>query len=66
MLKTHAVNAFEIRPHHHLANAAGFIQVNMPWGKGGTLSKLEAWDVAAFMTAMNACKTDNGPVLGKP
>ena len=48
MLKTHAVNAFEIHLHHRLANAAGFIQVNMPLGKGGTLSELEAWDIAAF------------------
>jgi cytochrome c len=23
----------------------------MPWGKGGTLSELEAWDVAAFVNS---------------
>ena len=36
---------------HQLANAAGFIQANMPLGKGGTLSEQEAWDVAAFMNS---------------
>ena len=36
---------------HQLANAAGFIQANMPLGKGGTLSEQEAWDVAVFMNS---------------
>ena len=36
---------------HQLANAAGFIQANMPLGKGGTLSEQDAWDVAAFMNS---------------
>ena len=36
---------------HQLANAAGFIQANMPLGKGGTLSGQDAWDVAAFMNS---------------
>ncbi|HEY1773585.1 MAG TPA: c-type cytochrome [Gammaproteobacteria bacterium] len=30
-------------------NAAGFIQANMPYGLGNTLSLQQAWDVAAFM-----------------
>lgn len=47
----HAENTFEIHPHHQLANADGFIQVNMPLGKGGTLSEQEAWDVAVFMNS---------------
>jgi thiosulfate dehydrogenase len=29
--------------------AAGFIKVNMPFGRGGTLSEQEAWDVALFV-----------------
>lgn len=36
---------------HQLANASGFIQANMPLGKGGTLSEQDAWDVAAFMNS---------------
>ena len=36
---------------HQLVNAAGFIQANMPLGKGGTLSEQEAWDVAACMNS---------------
>lgn len=36
---------------HDLKNAAGFIQANMPLGKGGTLSDQEAWDVATFMNS---------------
>jgi len=31
--------------------AAGFIQANMPLGKGGTLSEQEAWDVAQYMNS---------------
>ena len=34
---------------HQLGNAAGFIQANMPLGKGGSLTEQEAWDVAMFM-----------------
>lgn len=51
MLKTHAVNAFEIHPHHQLANAAGLIQANMPLGKGGTLGEQESWDIAGFINS---------------
>lgn len=36
---------------HQLGNAAGFIQANMPLGKGGTLSEQDAWDVAMFMNS---------------
>ena len=36
---------------HQLANASGFIQANMPLGKGGTLSEQDAWDVAIFMNS---------------
>lgn len=36
---------------HQLGNAAGFIQANMPLGKGGTLSEQDAWDVAVFMNS---------------
>ena len=62
MLKTHAVNAFEIHPYHQLANAAGFIQANMPLGKGSTLSEQEAWDVAAFI---NSHECPQGPHFTK-
>jgi len=34
---------------HQLSNAAGFIQANMPLGKGGSLSEQDAWDVALYM-----------------
>ncbi|WP_225856573.1 c-type cytochrome [Achromobacter xylosoxidans] len=36
---------------HQIKNAAGFIKVNMPLGRGGLLSDQEAWDVAYFMNA---------------
>lgn len=36
---------------HQLANASGFIQANMPLGKGGTLTEQEAWDVALFINS---------------
>ncbi|MEO8858688.1 MAG: c-type cytochrome [Burkholderiaceae bacterium] len=36
---------------HQLANASGFIQANMPLGKGGSLSEQQAWDVATFMNS---------------
>lgn len=34
---------------HRIETAAGFIQHNMPLGRGDTLSDQEAWDVAAFV-----------------
>lgn len=34
---------------HRINTAAGFIQHNMPLGRGETLSDQEAWDVAAFI-----------------
>lgn len=34
---------------HRINTAAGFIQHNMPLGKGETLSDQQAWDVAAFI-----------------
>ncbi len=34
---------------HRINTAAGFIQHNMPLGRGETLSDQEAWDVAAFV-----------------
>lgn len=36
---------------HQLDNAAGFIKANMPFGRGGSLSDQQAWDVAMFMNA---------------
>jgi len=36
---------------HRIDTAAGFIQANMPYGLGGTLSDQEAWDVALFMNS---------------
>lgn len=36
---------------HQLGNASGFIQANMPLGKGNTLSDQDAWDVAMFMNS---------------
>lgn len=36
---------------HQLDNAAAFIQANMPFSRGGTLSTQDAWDVAMFMDA---------------
>jgi thiosulfate dehydrogenase len=34
---------------HRIDTAAGFIQHNMPLGRGDTLSNQDAWDVAAFV-----------------
>lgn len=34
---------------HRIDTAAGFIQHNMPLGRGDTLSDQDAWDVAAFV-----------------
>lgn len=36
---------------HRINTAAGFIQHNMPLGKGETLSDQEAWDVAAYINS---------------
>lgn len=36
---------------HRVDTAAGFIKVNMPYGRFGTLSDQEAWDVALFMNS---------------
>lgn len=36
---------------HRINTAAGFIQANMPYGRGGTLSDQDAWDVAMFMNS---------------
>ncbi len=36
---------------HRVDTAAGFIKANMPYGRGGTLSDQEAWDVALFMNS---------------
>lgn len=36
---------------HRINTAAGFIQHNMPLGRGETLSDQEAWDVAAFVNS---------------
>lgn len=36
---------------HRINTAAGFIQANMPYGLGGTLSEQEAWDVALFINS---------------
>lgn len=34
-----------------ISTAAGFIKANMPYGRGGTLSDQDAWDVAMFMNS---------------
>jgi thiosulfate dehydrogenase len=36
---------------HRIDTAAGFIKVNMPYGRGGILSDQQAWDVALFMNS---------------
>lgn len=36
---------------HRINTAAGFIQHNMPLGRGRTLSDQEAWDVAAYVNS---------------
>lgn len=36
---------------HRVDTAAGFIKANMPYGRFGTLSDQEAWDVALFMNS---------------
>lgn len=36
---------------HKVDTAAGFIKENMPYGRFGTLSDQEAWDVALFMNS---------------
>lgn len=34
---------------HNPKNAAAFVKYNMPYGKGGSLSDQDAWDVATFV-----------------
>ena len=36
---------------HRVNTAAGFIKANMPFGRGGTLTDQQAWDVAAFVNS---------------
>lgn len=36
---------------HRMDLAAGFIKANMPYGRGGTLSDQETWDVALYMNS---------------
>ena len=36
---------------HQLDNAAAFIKANMPFSRGNTLERQDAWDVAMFMNA---------------
>jgi thiosulfate dehydrogenase len=36
---------------HRINTAAGFIKMNMPYGKGGSLSDQQAWDVALFINS---------------
>lgn len=36
---------------HRVDTAAGFIKANMPYGRGGSLSDQQAWDVALFMNS---------------
>lgn len=36
---------------HRINTAAAFIQANMPLGKGGTLTRQQAWDVAAWINS---------------
>lgn len=36
---------------HKVDMAAAFIRANMPYGKGGSLSEQQAWDVATFMNS---------------
>lgn len=38
---------------HRVNTAAGFIKANMPYGRGGTLSDQEAWDVALYMNSQD-------------
>lgn len=38
---------------HRINTAAGFIKANMPYGRGGTLSDQEAWDVAFYMNSQD-------------
>ncbi len=41
---------------HRIDTAAGFIKANMPYGRGGTLSDQEAWDVALFINSHERSK----------
>ncbi len=36
---------------HRINTAASFIKMNMPYGKGGSLSDQQAWDVAMFVNS---------------
>lgn len=36
---------------HRVNTAAGFIKMNMPYGKGGSLTDQQAWDVAMYMNS---------------
>lgn len=53
-----------------LNTAAAFVKANMPFGRGGSLSDQEAFDVAAFFTRQPrpdfAGKLDDWPKGGKP
>ncbi|MEZ4229511.1 MAG: c-type cytochrome [Polyangiaceae bacterium] len=45
---------------HRINTAAGFIKANMPYGKGGTLTNQEAWDVALFINSHERPKDPRG------
>lgn len=36
---------------HRINTVAGFVKANMPYGRGGSLSDQEAWDVALFINS---------------
>lgn len=36
---------------HRVDTVAGFVKANMPYGRGGSLSDQEAWDVAMFISS---------------
>jgi thiosulfate dehydrogenase len=38
---------------HRINTAAGFIKANMPYGRGGTLTDQQAWDVALYMNSQD-------------
>lgn len=45
---------------HRIDLAAGFIKANMPYGRGGSLSDQETWDVALFMNSHERPKDPRG------
>lgn len=53
-----------------VATIAAFIKAKMPLGQGGSLSELDAWDIAALVTGAPrpafAGKTDDYPAGGRP